>query len=151
MKDSMDRDRAKRLELKNRSREEVLAAIDQFLETETWGRLGFEKEGNLSRCGLVQKLNLASEIFIVLDMEGLYCKLEPNTVTTSSTRGKRFSIHAGYLVAQSVVSVVDYVINPRMRYFVSGLECFSDFSHEFSLSEGRRTLYHKGKLPASFS
>jgi hypothetical protein len=35
----------KRIELKNRDKQEVLTAIDEFLQSECWGRIGFEKEG----------------------------------------------------------------------------------------------------------
>lgn len=51
MENSESRDRAKRLEFRNRSRQELVAAIDQFLESETWGRITFEKDGeSFSMC-----------------------------------------------------------------------------------------------------
>jgi hypothetical protein len=39
------RDRALRLEMSHRTKSEVLSAIEAFLESETQGRLTFEKDG----------------------------------------------------------------------------------------------------------
>jgi hypothetical protein len=39
------RDRAVRLEMSHRTKSEVLSAIEAFLESETQGRLTFEKDG----------------------------------------------------------------------------------------------------------
>ena len=39
------RDREMRIEIKNGSMPQVLDAIAQFLGSQSWGRMGFEKEG----------------------------------------------------------------------------------------------------------
>jgi|HubBroStandDraft_6_1064221.scaffolds.fasta_scaffold1513162_1 hypothetical protein len=43
--ESKSRDREMRIEMKAASKEDVLAAIGQFLESQDWGRIGFEKDG----------------------------------------------------------------------------------------------------------
>jgi hypothetical protein len=44
---SEHRDREMRIELKNASQQEVIAALDHFLGSQNSGRIGFEKEGEL--------------------------------------------------------------------------------------------------------
>ena len=45
MQESESNGRAKRVELKNGSKQDAMAALDHFMETEHSGRIGFEKEG----------------------------------------------------------------------------------------------------------
>jgi hypothetical protein len=40
-----NRDRGKRVELRSGTKQDALAALEHFLETEHSGRIGFEKEG----------------------------------------------------------------------------------------------------------
>ena len=41
---SENRDRVERIEVKG-DKQSVLAALDHFFETQTWGRMEFEKDG----------------------------------------------------------------------------------------------------------
>jgi len=48
---SEHRDRAMRIELKNVSKPELLAALDGFVESQEKGRIGFEKVGEAKHNG----------------------------------------------------------------------------------------------------
>ena len=44
---SENRDREMRVELNGASKQDVLLALDHFLESQNWGRIGFDKDGEL--------------------------------------------------------------------------------------------------------
>jgi hypothetical protein len=50
-------------------------------------------------------------------------------MATPSAGWKGFVVYACHLMSLSVVSVVDYVVNTRVRYFVSWFKGFANFSH----------------------
>jgi hypothetical protein len=119
MSESRSRDRGKRVELQTGSHADVVAALNRFLETESHGRIGFEKHGSPSRCGQRRKASLRLlKLSVGFDVNSRYSQTEHRVIFASTARRKWFSVNTCDLVLRRVRGIVQNIIDARLRNFL---------------------------------